>query len=134
MSMDEQTRLSIVNYRCQKAHLLMRDVEVLMEHKMWNSTVNRLYYACFHMISALLILHKIEVRTHVGLRQTFGANFIKTGILPPECGRIFTRLYDKRQSSDYDDFREFTQEEVEDLHPQVQYLPKEVDRLIAELN
>ena len=83
------------------------------------------------MISALLILHEIEVKTHVGLRQAFGAHFIRTGILPPECGRIFTRLYDKRQSSDYDDFREFTKEEVEDLHPQVKHLLKEVHKVIT---
>ncbi len=131
MSMDEQIRLDIINYRRQKAHQLMCDVKVLMEHEMWNSTVNRLYYACFHMISALLILYKIEVKTHLGVRQAFGLNFIKTRILTPECGRIFTRLYDKRQSSDYDDFKEFTLEEVEDLYPQVQYLLKEVDDVIA---
>lgn len=130
MSMDEQTRWDIVNYRCQKAHLLMRDVDVLMEHKMWNSTVNRLYYACFHIVSALLILYKIEAKTHMGIRQAFGANFIKNGILEPECGRIFTRLYDKRQSSDYDDFREFTEEEVEVLYPQAQRLLKEINQLI----
>jgi uncharacterized protein (UPF0332 family) len=29
-----------------------------------------------------------------------------------EYGRIFSRIYDKRQSSDYDDFIGFTKEEV----------------------
>ena len=38
MSMDEQIRLDIINYRRQKAHQLMCDVKVLMEHEMWNSS------------------------------------------------------------------------------------------------
>lgn len=66
----------------------------------------------------------------MGVRQAFGANFIRNNILEPECGRIFTRLYDKRQSSDYDDFREFTQEEVDILYPQAQHLLKKINQLI----
>ena len=102
--MDEAIKRDIVSYRRQKAHDLMRDVDILMENELWNSTVNRMYYACFHIISAL----------------------------EPECGRIFSKIYDKRQSSDYDDFREFTREEVENLYPQILFLIGKVDKLIEE--
>lgn len=130
--MDEAIKREIVNYRRQKAYNLMHDVDILIENELWNSTVNRLYYACFHIITALLIMHGIEVKTHMGVRQAFGLHFVKSGILEPQCGRIFSRIYDKRQSSDYDDFREFTREEVENLYPQIQLLIEKVDKLIQE--
>ena len=130
--MDGTIKRDIVNYRRQKAHDLMHDVDILIENELWNSTVNRMYYACFHIISALLIMHEIEVKTHMGVRQAFGLHFEKSGILGPECGRIFSKIYDKRQSSDYDDFREFTREEVENLYPQVLLLIEAVDRLLDE--
>lgn len=129
--MDENIKKDIVDYRRQKAHDLIHDVDVLIENKLWNSAVNRMYYACFHIVSALLILHGIEVKSHLGVRQAFGLHFVKTKLLPPECGRIFSRLYDKRQASDYDDFREFTREEVEDLYPQVLFLIENVNRLLS---
>lgn len=130
--MDEAIKRDIVSYRRQKAHDLMRDVDILMENELWNSTVNRMYYACFHIISALLIMNEIEVKTHMGVRQAFGLHFVKSGLLEPECGRIFSKIYDKRQSSDYDDFREFTREEVENLYPQILFLIGKVDKLIKE--
>ena len=130
--MEEDIKRDIVNYRRQKACDLMHDVDVLIDNELWNSAVNRMYYACFHMVSALLILHGIEVKSHMGVRQAFGLHFVKTGILGPDCGRIFSKIYDKRQSSDYDDFREFTREEVENLYPQVLLLIEAVDRLLDE--
>lgn len=86
--MDEAIKRDIVSYRRQKAHDLMRDVDILMENELWNSTVNRMYYACFHIISALLIMNEIEVKTHMGVRQAFDLHFVKSGLLEPECGRI----------------------------------------------
>ena len=61
--MEEDIKRDIVNYRRQKACDLMHDVDVLIDNELWNSAVNRMYYACFHMVSALLILHGIEVKS-----------------------------------------------------------------------
>lgn len=129
--MDEESRQDIVRYRHRKACELMHDVDVLIENELWNSAVNRMYYACFHIVSALLVLHGMEVKSHMGVRQAFGLHFVKSGQLPLECGRVFSKLYDKRQSSDYDDFVEFSREEVEGLYPQAVFLIENVSRLIS---
>lgn len=129
--MDEESRQDIVRYRYRKACELMHDVDVLIENELWNSAVNRMYYACFHIVSALLVLHGMEVKSHMGVRQAFGLHFVKSGQLPLECGRVFSKLYDKRQSSDYDDFVEFSREEVEGLYPQAVFLIENVSRLIS---
>ena len=117
--MNEDTRQDIVVYRMGKAHQLLHEVDILIENELWNSTINRMYYACFHAVSALLIKNGIEVKSHMGVRQAFGLHFVKAGKVPLEYGRIFSRIYDKRQSGDYDDFIDFTRDEVEKLYPQI---------------
>lgn len=128
--MNEDIRQDIVIYRMGKAHQLLHDVDILVENELWNSTINRMYYACFHAVSALLIKNGIEVKSHMGVRQAFGLHFVKTGKVSLEYGRIFSRIYDKRQSSDYDDFIEFTKEEVEKLYPQIKSFIQIINDLV----
>lgn len=128
--MNEDVRQDIVAYRLRKANQLLHDVDILIENELWNSTINRMYYACFHAVSALLIKNGIQVKTHMGVRQAFGLHFVKTGMITLELGRVFSRIYDKRQSSDYDDFIEFTKEEVEKLYPQIKAFVLDVEKLV----
>lgn len=128
--MNDDIRQDIVVYRLRKANQLLHDVDILIENELWNSTINRMYYACFHAVSALLIKNGVKVKTHMGVRQAFGLHFVKTGKVSLEFGRIFSRIYDKRQSSDYDDFIEFTKEEVEKLYPQIKEFIKTIESLV----
>lgn len=128
--MNDDIRQDIVVYRLRKANQLLHDVDVLIENELWNSTINRMYYACFHAVSALLIKNGVKVKTHMGVRQAFGLHFVKTGKVSLEFGRIFSRIYDKRQSSDYDDFIDFTKEEVEKLYPQIKEFIKTIENLV----
>ncbi|ANU56893.1 HEPN domain-containing protein [Bacteroides caecimuris] len=130
--MNEDVRQNIVMYRMGKARQLLHDVDVLIENELWNSTINRMYYACFHAVSALLIKNGIEVKSHMGIRQAFGLHFVKAGKVSLEYGRIFSRIYDKRQSSDYDDFIDFTKEEVEKLYPQIKSFIMVIGNLVED--
>lgn len=130
--MNEDVRQNIVMYRMGKVRQLLHDVDVLIENELWNSTINRMYYACFHAVSALLIKNGIEVKSHMGIRQAFGLHFVKAGKVSLEYGRIFSRIYDKRQSSDYDDFIDFTKEEVEKLYPQIKSFIMVIGNLVED--
>ena len=130
--MNEDVRQNIVMYRMGKARQLLHDVDVLIENELWNSTINRMYYACFHAVSALLIKNGIEVKSHMGIRQAFGLHFVKAGKVSLEYGLIFSRIYDKRQSSDYDDFIDFTKEEVEKLYPQIKSFIMVIGNLVED--
>lgn len=77
------------------------------------------YFPCFHATSALLINNCIEAHTHAGVRQAFGLNFVKNGPVSNEDARIFSRIYNKRQTSDYDDFKDITMSEANQLYPEV---------------
>ena len=61
-------RNEIVKYRLSRAHETLNEVEILIENKLWNTAINRLYYACFYAVNALLVSLKIKAQTHAGVR------------------------------------------------------------------
>jgi hypothetical protein len=46
------------------------------------------------------------------IRALFNEHFVKAGIVPVELGRLFSRMYDFRQKSDYGDFVKIQPEKV----------------------
>jgi len=82
----------------------MKEVRMHIENEFWNTAVNRMYYACFYAVSALLLRDNIEAKSHSGARYQFGQHFVKTGKVNRELGRHYTELFDKRLKSDYNDF------------------------------
>ncbi|MFV0584406.1 MAG: HEPN domain-containing protein [Parabacteroides gordonii] len=115
---DDELRYNIVNYRLASARNALGEVQSLSKDEYFNAAVSRLYYACFHAASALLIHAGIEARTHTGVRQMLGKEFVQTGILSRDMSKFYTNLYSKRQNSDYEDFINYAVEDIEDLYPQ----------------
>ena len=58
--MNARERQELVEYRIQKAKETLMEVDVLIENKFWNTTVNRLYYACYYAVIALLVKNEIK--------------------------------------------------------------------------
>lgn len=90
----------------------MNEVTEVAKLGFWNLAGNRLYYAAYHMASALLLDKGFSARTHSGVIHLIGQNFIAKGFLDKSYGRLFTRLFDLRQSGDYDDLYDATEEEI----------------------
>jgi uncharacterized protein len=99
-----------INYRLQRASDTLNDARLLAENERWNSSINRIYYACFYAVSALLYYHSIEAKTHKGVRIKFMNEFVKTGLFDKEYGKLFSDLFDWRQEGDYSDFALFDKE------------------------
>ena len=66
---------------------------------------------------AILIAKGIEVKSHDGVRMNLGKYIVQEGILTPELGRYFSRLFSKRSTGDYDDFFNHSIETVDELMP-----------------
>jgi len=77
-----------------------------------NACVNRLYYACFYAVSALLLAEGKSSSKHSGIRALFNKEWVKTGRVSSEYGRFYRRLYDSRQKGDYGDFVQFEDADV----------------------
>jgi len=99
-------------YRLQKAHETLNDARILAGAGRWNPCVNRLYYACFYAVSALLIQQGLSSSKHAGVRGLFNRHFVKTGKVSKEKARIFNDLFERRQEGDYMDFVSFKESQV----------------------
>lgn len=113
---DEQRR-DIVRYRMESAENTLAEVETHRANGFYNTAVNRLYYACYYAATAILIANGIEVKSHDGVRMNLGKHIVQEGILSPELGRYFSRLFSKRSTGDYDDFFNHNIETVDELMP-----------------
>ncbi|WP_373515144.1 HEPN domain-containing protein [Persicitalea sp.] len=110
--MKEKDREALARYRIQRARETFDEVSILIENGLWNTAVNRLYYASYYAVIALLIKHEINTNTHAGVRQMFGLHFVKTGIVDKELGKFYSSIFTMRQNGDYEDYFEFSEEEV----------------------
>jgi uncharacterized protein (UPF0332 family) len=113
--MNQQERDELVRYRITKARETLEEVKLHIENELWSTAINRLYYACYYAVIALLLDKGIQPKTHNGVRQMFGLHFIKPGIVDNSLGKFFTDIFDLRQTGDYDDYIEFTREDLIDL-------------------
>ena len=50
----KEAKDNLVRYRITKARETIEDARILANANRWNPCVNRLYYACFYAVSALL--------------------------------------------------------------------------------
>jgi uncharacterized protein (UPF0332 family) len=98
--------------------------------KNWAIASNRLYYAAYYIVSALLIQNKHIANTHAGTRALFHQYFIKTGIVSDKSGRIFSKLSETRHASDYDDFYALDEKDILPLIEQAKIFIDEIEQVI----
>lgn len=116
-TLTQEQRISVVRYRIESAENTLAEVETHRANGFYNTAVNRLYYACYYAATAILIANGVEVKSHDGVRMNLGKFIVQEGILTPELGRYFSRLFSKRSTGDYDDFFNHSIETVDELMP-----------------
>lgn len=55
----------------------------------------------------------LKFKKHSGVRASFHKNFVKQGLVSPDDGRFYDRLFEARQRGDYVEFVHFEKEQVE---------------------
>ena len=130
--MNSEDRAALVRYRMARASEVLAEVHVHVEHRFWNTAVNRLYYACYYAVSALPLSKGISATTHSGVRQMFGLHFIKEELIPKDLGKFYSDIFDMRQTGDYEDYLDFTEEDVLDLQEPAQRLIETISVILRQ--
>ena len=65
--MSQYEKNYIVLYRINRAKEVLLEVEFQIQNQKWNTAVNRLYYACYYAVIALLASGEINAKTHSGV-------------------------------------------------------------------
>ena len=102
----------LVKYRFEKARNTLNDAHLYFNSATLESTVNRIYYAIFYSVTALLLTRGLSSAKHSGVRSLFNKEFVKKGLVDTELGQFFSDMQDSRQEGDYKDFVQFNREEV----------------------
>ena len=112
MSLTDEERAILVNLEYEKGKSFLEQAEKIVDLGYWDMVANRLYYAVFHAVSALLIKNGHKVGTHKGVVLLFGQHYIKTGIFSINEGRLYSQLQTMREKADYVCTFQTTQEEI----------------------
>ena len=112
MSLSQEERRAVVEFRKEKAIRAYEQAKGVLGLKYWETIANRLYYAAYNAVSALLIANGDTAQTHSGVIHLFGLHFVKTGIVSSDMGRLYHNLFTMRQTGDYDDTYGLTEQDV----------------------
>ena len=118
-------------YRIERAKEALEEAKILGNLNHWNTTANRLYYACFYSASSYLVSNNCQASTHSGIKNTFNKELIKTGLLESKYGLLYNKLFNLRQEADYRDYRDVTDTEIKPMLNQVEDLIRRIEVLLT---
>lgn len=72
MSLNQEEREAIVIYRLEKAAKTLEEARCNLPMQFWSLIANRMYYAAYYAVSALLIVNGHTAKTHETILRVFG--------------------------------------------------------------
>lgn len=102
-----------VDYHLSEAEERLKTAKILLENRRPKDAISRAYYCMYHAAKALLLTKNISPRTHRGMIQKFGEEFVITEKISKEYSSMLSKAEDLREIADYDVVRKFTNEEAE---------------------
>lgn len=131
MPLTDEERKAIVVYRLEKAENALVEAKDCASMGHWNLAANRLYYSAYYASSALLFSKGHVAKTHEGTIGMIGQHYVRSGILANEDGALLARLQNMRHTGDYDDFLDWTREDVEPYLPKVKSFVEKIKSIIS---
>lgn len=110
--MNEETK-NLIEYRIERSHETLEDAILLYNNEKLFSSVNRIYYAMYYAVNALLLSKGLSSSKHSGVLALFNKDFVSKNIIDKKSGKFFTEMFEFRQKADYKDLVEFKKEDVE---------------------
>ena len=134
MSLTDEERSILVKLEYEKGAAFMEQAEKIAELGYWDMVANRLYYAIFHAVTALLINDGHKVGTHKGVVLLFGQYYIKTGIFSITEGRLYSQLQTMREKADYVCTCQTSQEEIVPMLVPAKEMIKKIGSILFQIS
>jgi uncharacterized protein (UPF0332 family) len=103
----------LVRHRMERAYETLQEARLLVEGGHLHGAANRIYYACFYAVVALLLTRDLSSPKHSGVMALFNRHLIKEGVLPVDMGKFYSRVFDRRLEGDYGDIVELQEVDLE---------------------
>ena len=132
MSLNQEEREAVVTYRLEKARKTMEQAKCNLPMHFWELVANRMYYAAYYAVSALLIANGHTAKTHETIVRIFGLHFVKTGLFSTEHGHLYNKLFSLRLTGDYNDHFDLEEADVLPLVAPTEQLIADVSKMALE--
>lgn len=130
--MTKETKI-LVNYRVKRAEETLDDAKILFKSDKLFSCVNRIYYAMFYMVNALLLTRKLVSSKHSGVLSLFNKEFVNKGIIDKSYGKFYKDIFKNRQKGDYKDLIKFEEDDVKKWLSQAERFICEIKKYINKM-
>ena len=116
MSRDEYIQLKMGK---AKESLLIASSMILDKH--FSFAINRIYYAVFYAVSALIYTKKLYPKSHTGLKTLFNREFILPGLIKHDYEKFYSAIFAKRMEADYADIFEISSDNVKEYYNEAKF-------------
>ena len=130
--MKKKDQRDLIQHRLDRARETFEEALIMQRERHWNACANRLYYACFYAVTALLAREGLSSNKHSGVKALFNQRFVKTGEVRKEDGKLYNQLFEERQEGDYVDFVNFEKNSVVPWVPRVKEFIESISQLALE--
>ena len=119
-------------YRIRNAVETLGVAALCLESQHYKDSINRIYYAAFYSIKAVLALEEIDFKRHKDAVAYFNKTYVATEIFSRETGKKLGRLKQERESSDYDDFYVASLTDATDQYNSAKLIIDEIEKYLAD--
>ncbi|HEX3046560.1 MAG TPA: HEPN domain-containing protein [Bacillota bacterium] len=130
--MNQQEQYEYANNRLDRAKQILDDARLLIENGSILSANNRIYYAVFNAICAVLIFNDLVNKNHTQVIGSFNKLIINTGILDRKYGRFIHDVKNIREKSDYS-FEETDESETQENYDIAVDFLEQIDELVLKI-
>lgn len=126
----EENLKELVQYWLKKSQESLDAARDEMKAGRLSFSVNRIYYACFYAVSAVLLQEKLRFKKHSGVRAAFHQHLVKSGMVSDQYRKFYDELFEARQRGDYIELVSFEEKQVEDWLKQANQFVEAIKSLI----
>ncbi|MFH1197491.1 MAG: HEPN domain-containing protein [bacterium] len=124
---------SIIKYRIERSNETAIEAAEAIANKHFHLAVNRIYYSIFYIVTALAVKFDFSTSKHNQLLLWFNQNFVNMSKVEKEIGRIYKDAFNRRLKGDYDDFINYSDEEIDDYFNNMKKFIDRIKDIIASI-
>ena len=98
---ESEAQKTLIGLWLKKAEESLASAELELNAGHANFAVNRLYYACFYAVTALLLQDGKQFARHSAVKSEFIRTYIKSGRVDVKWNKFYQKLFDDRHEGDY---------------------------------
>ena len=121
---------TLVKYWQEKAAESLESARSEYDAGRLSFAVNRIYYACFYGVSAVLRRRGKKFKKHKGVRSALHRDMVKNGVIEEHWGRFYDDIFESRQRGDYRPLVTFESDQVKEYLEQAEEFIKEMEILL----